>query len=193
VVTAEPLPATAYIDESLRVHAGLYFLAAVSIPDHNRAPYRDVLATLPARGQTRLHWRNESAARRARITVTISGLHLRGAIVVAAGMTADRQERARRKCIERLLPQLSARGITRVIFERRQADLDARDRIMITALRRQHAIPAALRATWLAADTEPLLWLPDIIAGAASLAAIGDDTYWKHLDGGFTIERLTLN
>src|ERR1035438_3550852 len=63
-------------------------------------------------------------------------------------VTPGRQERARRKCIERLLSELASRGIARVVFERRYKDLDAHDRTMITALQRQQSLPAVLRASW---------------------------------------------
>jgi hypothetical protein len=63
---------------------------------------------------------------------------------------------------------------------------------MIAALRRQHAIPAALRAEWLSPDTESLLWLPDIAAGAASLSAVGDDTCLRQIAVAYTTCRITL-
>jgi hypothetical protein len=51
---------------------------------------------------------------------------------------------------------------------------------------------AALQVTWQQSTDEPLLWLPDIAAGAASLAETGDDTYWKGLAAAFTVERFGL-
>jgi hypothetical protein len=107
-------------------------------------------------------------------------------------MTPGHQERARRKCIERLLHELASRGIAGVVFERRHAELDARDRTMIAALHRQQTLPAAFQAEWLPATSEPLLWLPDIAAGAAALAETGDDAYWKLLATAFTVDRFTV-
>ena len=63
---------------------------------------------------------------------------------------------------------------------------------MIAALRRQRSLPAAMRATWQRAADEPLLWLPDIAAGAASLAQTGDDIYWTGLASAFSVEQFTL-
>jgi hypothetical protein len=97
------------------------------------------------------------------------------------------------QCIERLLSQLASRGIARVVFDRRHKELDARDRAMLTALQRQQSLPAALRASWEPAANEPLLWLPDIAAGAASLAEVGHDTYWKELAAAFTVEKFWLD
>jgi hypothetical protein len=87
---------------------------------------------------------------------------------------------------------VTSRGIAQVVFERRHAELDARDRTMVAALQRQQSLPASFRAFWYGAIDEPLLWLPDIAAGAASLAEVGDDTYWKDLSIMFSVERFNL-
>jgi hypothetical protein len=187
-----PLPKTAYIDESMRVSHGLYVLAAVIVADTDAGQHRAALRALLLRGQLRLHWRDESTARRSRLITAMSALRHTGAIVIATDAAPRRQERARRKCIERLLAELASRAITTVTFERRHPDLDSHDRTMIAALRRQRSLPAAMRTTWQGAADEPLLWLPDIAAGAASLAQTGDDTYWRDLADAFTVERFTL-
>ena len=59
-----PLARTAYIDESLRVRDGIYILAAVIIADTDADQHRQALTSLLHRRQARLHWRNESKARR---------------------------------------------------------------------------------------------------------------------------------
>lgn len=187
-----PLPKTAYTDESMRIPHGLYLLAAVIVADHHADHHRAALRALLYRGQLRLHWRDESSRRRAELIAAVSTLPHTGAIVIATGTQPRRQERARRKCIERLVTELASRGINTAVFERRHPDLDARDRTMIASLRRQQALPSAFRATWLPASAEPLLWLPDIAAGAASLAETGDDTYWRDLSDAFTVERFTV-
>jgi hypothetical protein len=63
---------------------------------------------------------------------------------------------------------------------------------MVSALQRQQALPVALRASWQPAASEPLLWLPDIAAGAASLAETGDETYWKELATTLSVEKFWL-
>ena len=187
-----PIAKTAYVDESLRVREGLYVLAAVIVADADADGHRETLRALLYRGQLRLHWRDEGARRRGDLITAIRGLRHTGAIVIAAGMAPGRQERARRKCIERLLRELASRGIAEVTFERRHKDLDAYDRTMISALQRQQSLPVALRASWQPAVSEPLLWLPDIAAGAASLAETGDETYWKELATAFSVEKFWL-
>jgi hypothetical protein len=187
-----PTAATAYVDESLRVRAGLYVLAAVIVADAQADRHREALRALLHRGQQRLHWRDENSKRRALLVSTVRQLPRTGAVVIATGVAPRRQERARRKCIERLLAELASRRVPNVVFERRHAELDARDRAMVAALRRQQSVPAWLRVSWVAATDEPLLWLPDIAAGAASLAAADDATYWEELAVTFRVDRFPL-
>jgi hypothetical protein len=187
-----PITRTAYVDESSRVRAGLYVLAAVIVADEQADRHREVLMALLHRSQRRLHWRDESSKRRALLVSAVCQLPHTGAVVIATGVPPRRQERARRKCIERLLTELAGRRIAAVVFERRHAELDARDRAMVAALRRQRTVPPWLRVSWVAAVGEPLLWLPDIAAGAASLAAAGDATYWEELAVTFLVDRLPL-
>ena len=187
-----PLARTAYIDESLRMRAGLYVLAAVIVADAQADRHRETLRTLLYRGQRRLHWRDENRKHRALLVSAVRQPPHTGAVVIATGVTSRRQERARRKCIERLLAELADRKVASVVFERRHQELDARDRAMVAALRRQRLVPAWLRVSWVAAADEPLLWLPDIVAGAASLAATGDATYWEELAVTFPVDRFPL-
>ena len=187
-----PIAKTAYVDESLRVREGLYVLAAVIVADADADSHRRALRALLYRGQLRLHWRDEGSRRRADLVAAVCGLQHTGAVVIAAGMAPGRQERARRKCIERLLRELAGRGIAEVTFERRHEELDARDRAMVAALQRQQSLPAALHASWQPAASEPLLWLSDIAAGAASLAETGNETHWKELAAAFSVEKFWL-
>ena len=187
-----PIAKTAFIDESLRIRAGLYVLAAVIVADADADGHRQALRALLYRRQLRLHWRDESATRRSQLISAICQLRHTGAVVVATGVAPRRQERARRKCIERLLAELTDRGIASVVFERRHGELDARDRALVAVLKRQQSVPAAVHASWQAPADEPLLWLPDIAAGAAALAETGDATYWRDLATAFLVERFVL-
>jgi ribosomal protein S12 len=187
-----PVAGTAYVDESVRTRAGLYVLAAVIVADGQADWYREALLALLHRGQRRLHWRDESAKRRALLVSAVRHLPHTGAVVIATGVTPRRQERARRKCMERLLTELANRRIAAVVFERRHEELDAHDRAMLAALRRRRSVPAWLRVSWVAAADEPLLWLPDIAAGAASLAEADDATYWEELAITLPVDRFPL-
>jgi hypothetical protein len=40
---------------------------------------------------------------------------------------------------------------------------------------------------------EPLLWLPDIVAGAASMAEAGREAFWKEIEDGLSIDRIAID
>jgi hypothetical protein len=187
-----PIAKTAFIDESLRARSGLYVLVAVIAADSDADAHRQAMSALLHRGQLRLHWRDESAKRRSQLVSALCRLRLTGAVVIAAGVASRRQERARRKCVERLLAELVTRGIATMTFEQRHDELDARDRALVAALKRRQSLPAAARASWQSAVNEPLLWLPDIAAGAAALAETGDPIYWNALADAFSVDRFLL-
>ncbi|MFC5814630.1 hypothetical protein [Nonomuraea harbinensis] len=177
-------PFSAYVDESMRLSHGLYLMAAVLVPPAQADFHRAALRGLLLRRQRRLHWRDENAKRRTLIIETVAGLRPSALVVVGTGLEARRQERARRKCMEHLLWELGRRPVTEIFFESRGPWLDAADRKLIDILRTRHAISPRLRALWVPAVEEPLTWLPDVVAGAASLAASGEAELWEGLGTG---------
>jgi hypothetical protein len=73
-----PIAKAAFIDESLRTHAGLYLLAAVIVADADADRHRQSLRALLYRGQLRLHWRDESAKRRRQLISALCQLRHTG-------------------------------------------------------------------------------------------------------------------
>jgi len=146
-------------------------ICAVQDQDQLRTALRGLL--LPR--QDRLHWRDESEARRERITAGIAALRaaLHSVVVVAAPVPDTKQERARRVCLETLHPALQAHGVSLIVQEQRTPQQNRRDLQMVDALRSQRLLPAGVRVDFAQPLEEPLLWLPDTIAGAAGLAREG--------------------
>jgi hypothetical protein len=93
-----------------------------------------------------------------------------GLVVVGTPVAVRRQERARRKVLERLLWELDRRQVSNVLLESRHAERNAHDRKALGAFRSQHVISRRLVVGFTEPIQEPLLWLPDAIAGA-----VGDD------------------
>jgi len=183
---------SAYVDESLRVSDSLYVLAAVLVADRHADERRSALRGLLASKQLRLHWRDESATRREQIAKAAADLCQSGVIVCGTGMTAGGQARARAKCLQRLLWELSARGVDRVVLESAGPHADLADLRIIDALRVQNAVRAVLRVEHGDPLKEPLLWLPDVAAGAAAMAETGTPRFLQLLGDGFAIERLQI-
>ncbi|MEU8279339.1 hypothetical protein ACFYOK_20580 [Microbispora bryophytorum] len=76
----------------------------------------------------------------------------------------SRPERARRHCLLRLLPELSARNVGTVVFESRRTQ-DAHDRAILTVLRRHGHVTAGMTVRWERASSDAALWTADVVAG----------------------------
>jgi hypothetical protein len=169
----------AYVDESepdQRSGAGTYLLAAAVIEDqHEDAAVAATRALLLA-GQRKLHWHDEGAARRAQLINAVSDLPALYLITVRTDRLA-RPERRRRLCLAELLVSLRAHGVEQVYLEGREAKQNARDRQLLDALRAQRRIDSQLRMHHQPGPENPLLWIPDIVAGAAGADWTGDPSY----------------
>ncbi|SPL91093.1 unnamed protein product [[Actinomadura] parvosata subsp. kistnae] len=165
----------------------MYLMAAVLVAPHQADHYRAELRGLLLHRQLRLHWHDENDKRRTQLIEAVAGLQPTGIIILGTGLDPKRQERARRKCMECLLWELGDHHVVDVLFERRDSLLDGRDRKLIVALQGRHAMPPRLRLSWSDPVLEPLLWLPDIIAGAKVLAERGDPRFWSQLEAGMLV------
>ncbi|MFT4187772.1 MAG: hypothetical protein QM621_04250 [Aeromicrobium sp.] len=108
-------------------------------------------------------------------------------LAVVTPADGKRQERARRKCLERLLRELNHRGVTHAWIESRPGHLDAEDRAMVAALIGAHVIPTSFRVGFIRPLDEPMLWLPDAIAGLAADQRAGgsrsrDESVYPRID-----------
>ncbi|MFB4288031.1 hypothetical protein ACBI99_10365 [Nonomuraea sp. ATR24] len=183
-------PFSAYVDESMLLARGLYLMAAVLVRPAHADRCRADLRALLLRRQRRLHWRDENDKRRAQIIEVVAALRPAGVVVVGAGLDPKRQERARRKCMEHLLWELGGHHVADVVFERRHSELDLRDHELVAVLQGRHSMPPRLRLSWSDPSAEPLLWLPDIVAGALSRAERGDHRFWSQVDAELLVRRI---
>lgn len=156
---------TAYVDESMRAGAGVYLLAAACLDNTELVEARAAVAQL-GRPTRRFHWRNEEPDDRAKAVGVVASLPALHLVVVAARLDPRRQERARRHCLRRLLFELDAAGVTHAWLESRGRRHDLRDLQAVNVLRIQRAVGTALVVDHARPLDEPLLWVPDIVAGA---------------------------
>ena len=175
--TTDEFTLHAWVDESMQMptqeRAGLYLLAAAVASPAACDPMRADLCDLLLKGAHRLHWRDESGPRRAKIAATIAGHDLVHVVVVGAPIDTKRQERARRQCLERLVFELGVLEVSRLWLESRTQSLNERDRRMFPALHAKHAMPAALHIDFALPTDEPMLWVADAVAGAVGQARRG--------------------
>jgi hypothetical protein len=162
---------------------GTYLLVAVVADAGRVEEYRQTLRSLLYRRQERLHWRDEEAPRRTKIAGVIGGLDLASTVVIGAPLAKSKQERARRKCMEALLPALEGMGVARIVMEERTPSLVKADRAILAAIRGKRLLTSALRVETARPKAEPMLWLPDAIAGAFGAARDGGRSEWLDLIG----------
>ena len=98
------------------------------------------------------------------------------AFAVICPTPTRRQARARALCIRNLLWDAPDEGIEELVVESRQERNDRKDRQTIIQAQKAGWASESLRYRFTRPKEEPLLWLPDSIAGAlsASRAAEGD-------------------
>lgn len=143
----------AFVDESLS--AG-YLVAAAIIPAAGVAQARRTIRGELDRRQRRIHFKDESPARKDRIVSTV------GALGVTARVYVTRHTRAARMtCLSQMVPDLADAGVTRLILERDDSVLNF-DRQALFQLTRKHA--PELEYQHLRAHEDLLLCVADTIA-----------------------------
>jgi hypothetical protein len=138
---------------------------------------RDRLQALTVGRIDRLHWANESAKRRDAIAALVGSFDLAAIVVVGSPMRGPKQERARRCCLERLLHELAVFGVGDVWLESRSAVPDRRDIRLVDSARTKGLVPGSLVVRFARPKDDPMLWIPDAIAGAVTAANLGESRW----------------
>lgn len=174
VVSAQP---RAWVDESgsdQNVDAGTYILAAAIDRAGHCSVIRDRMTRLRLPGQVKLHWRDEDERRRSVIAMAVAASELELLAVVRTGAPGERIERRRRKCLEQLIFELEAIGVTDVVLESHGPADDRRDIQLLNALRGRRAVAPVFRITHEVGRLEPMLWIPDAVCGAVTSSRRGN-------------------
>ena len=175
----------AFIDESMRADGkGVVVLAAVCVDAGAAGDARGAMQELLLGRQARIHFHDEGHVRRMAIVETVAGLHL-PAIVAAAVSPAEPRafERARRKCIERLAYEVPQRGVTALLLESRQENLNKSDRTLLAAYHRSGLLAKSVMYGFRRPKDEPVLWVADAVAGAVSSALANvDERYYAVIE-----------
>jgi hypothetical protein len=173
-----PAPAlSAWIDESIiarRDHPGAYTLASVIADPVDVDDLRFALRALREKRLVRLHWSAESAKRRDLIAHAIAEFDITAIVALGTPVHGPKQERARRCCLECLLYELEAFGVTKAWFESRRAQQDRSDLRLFDSAREKGVISRNLSIDFARPTDEPMLWLPDAVAGAVTAAQLGE-------------------
>lgn len=175
---------TAYVDESLRRRPGdhsVYAMAAVIVKPADQDDVRAALESLRVGKNPRLHWRDEPPRRQLVIARRLAELPVQGIVTVYLYDKDVRTERARRRCLERLLIEIDRAGVSAVFVEGRSPEQDQQDRGLLTGLRTARVVPRSLTVTWKPSAGEPLLWAADTVVSATTWWLDGQTRYFDLL------------
>lgn len=104
-------------------------------------------------------------------------------VTVGTPVRPKRQERSRAMCLQRLVVELHGVGVDTLVAEARQADLNKRDIDSVRHARLHLPKRTAFRIEHRFGKDEPLLWIPDVVAGAVRARLTGDDAFFQPLSG----------
>jgi hypothetical protein len=194
--SAPDLPLIAWVDESVIVgdvhRPGAYTLAAVIADAAATEGLREDLRALTERKIVRLHWVAESTKRRDLIAETVAGLGVVAIVVVGSPVQRQKQERARRCCLERLLYELDQLGASQAWLESRAPSQDKRDRSLVDSARRKGLLSYRTSIEFARPLQEPMLWLPDAVAGAVTAANLGEPRWLLALSEMAVVHQVTV-
>lgn len=167
------------IDESAPESArGVHYVigTAVLLEPSQCDEVRERLLKLMAGRQTPFHWKREGIEKRQRIIQLLGDLDVGVFATIHHPVGAHRQQLARRRSLEALVPALTREGVGELVIESRGPQ-DSKDRSVLLKLIELGHCPADLGYSF-AGKAEPLLWLPDAVAGLLSEAECRRSDHW---------------
>ncbi|MBQ9001466.1 MAG: hypothetical protein IJ087_06400 [Eggerthellaceae bacterium] len=172
---------TAYGDESIRM-AGtppFYMMGVALIPDSTQIG-PELFGRILPKGSKKLHWRDMNEGLQRKSLRLLSGMERADLVVIASPLAGRKQERARRKCLEALLPSLEGRGVDRLVLESRKPTADKLD-IDFVKYAKGSKIIKSIEVVHESGEDEPRLWIADQVLGAMGdyLTRTGGWEYWK--------------
>jgi hypothetical protein len=165
----------ALLDESMSFRGkGLYLVAVVTVHREAVPEIRQSLRGTLLRRQRRFHWRDESEPRRLDMMKLIGDLEVFSFAFSRSPSDPKKQTRARRVCLEAVLWVLREKGIDEVVIESRGGQ-DRDDEAAILDSKRCKIADPNLLFRFDRPQVEPLLWLPDTVAGAEAACHLDPD------------------
>ncbi|WP_249124450.1 hypothetical protein [Saccharopolyspora erythraea] len=155
----------AYVEESYDLALGVYVLTAGIVDLADAEHIRSALRALrPSSGK--LHWYESDHSHRLHLAKAVGVLPVGHITVIGRGKQL-RAERARRKCMETLLPELDRSAVGPVVFESRQLRNNKQDQELVAVCRRKRLLSGRIQVSFVPGGSEPLLWVADVACGAA--------------------------
>jgi hypothetical protein len=171
----------AWSDESFQEKdsAGFYIIAAAVIEPDVAEDARAAMTRLRgARATTKSHWTEMDTRQREQAAETVAALGGIHVVAVGSPVPVRKQERARSKCLAKLVVELHGFAVGHLFMEAREPQLNKRD-VQTVQRARQFDLPKGtrFRIEHLPGGTEPLLWVADVVAGACRAERLGQDKF----------------
>lgn len=175
----------AWGDESVQTQGGViptYYMGACICGLEERDIRRQLLSATK-RKVSKLHWRDMTLSEKRRSIPVIEVLSLPHIAIAATPLDGTvTSERARRKCLELLLPTLEKEyGISRLVLESRETSQDDRDLVFVRGLRSRRFI-SRLRVDFAPGFSDARLWIADQALGAIGDAQRGRQDFSSFLE-----------
>jgi len=151
---------------------GLHIFAAVICDAAGYDPACDTLRSLRTNGQLTLHWGAESSQSREKIIDVIASINMASVVVVGTPLNRKKRDRARAVYMEMLVIANIGKDVAHVLLEERSPSLNNRDFRLVDAICGKKLIPCQMRIDVARPSVEPMLWLPDVVAGAVGAARV---------------------
>lgn len=156
----------AWGDESIRIQASEpMYLVAASILEKKPLSQINKLKELAPPNSKKVHWRDMGVNKQSSALQIVAEIPQSTYVVIAAPIKPNRQERARRKCLEVLLPYLESDNVEVLTLESRGDFLDKKDIDFLFYLRRA-GIVSSIDVTHATGTADLCLSVPDQILGA---------------------------
>ena len=172
---------TAYGDESVRMAGNppFYMLGVCMLEDTDSIDFEKLAKMMPPESK-KLHWRDMSQGLQRKSLELIAEINRVDMVVIASPLNGKKQERARRKCLEALLPKLEERGIEDFVLESRGATSDKLD-ISYVKYAKGSKLVKSISISHATGFEEPKLWIPDQIIGAMGdyMTQTSNWSHWK--------------
>ena len=169
------------VDESMHLDRGLYLLATVRVPPERDDQIRSALRRVCPGRTARLHWHSDTDRVRRRAVEAVAEMGLTATVFVNTVSGAREQERARRACLWQAVYALREEVPCHLLLDRRSSSQNRSDNREISSAIKSMRLGGLTYAHGSSVD-EPLLWLPDIVAGVVGAGFRGDRRYAVLLD-----------
>ncbi|WP_053206261.1 hypothetical protein [Jiangella muralis] len=166
------MPLHAFVDESF---SGDYVVVAALVPAGKVNAARAALRAVLRPGQRRIHFKDERPPRKDRVLSVIDHLEVTATVYVTTN-----ERKARGVCLERMVPDLAAAGVSRLVLERDES-LARFDRQVLARLAREYCPDLVYEHQ--RAHSDLLLCVPDAIAWCWAKGG-----HWRDRVAGCTTE-----